>query len=129
MASNEDFEYFIKIPVPLGEKVWTFKTDCGYACRVQGRKDPALSCQKDSPCQTLKIAIHSCPLMMGNLEEVIEGWGVFYFKTSAEAEEAGNQRVKDNINKMREIGYAIDKEGRAHWAYNVKAANRYNEKH
>lgn len=52
-------------------------------------------------------------MSFNNLEEVINGWGVYYFKTSAEAEAAGNKRIEENIKKMRELGYQIDDQGYA----------------
>ena len=130
MKTNEEFEYSIKIPVPLGTKVWTFWTDCCHACYFQEKENrPAcIVCSREAPCHTLKHAIQSKVLTFRNLETVLDGWGVFYFKTSIEAEEAGNKRVEENIKKMRELGYAIDDQGRAHLIPDLKAACDFNNK-
>lgn len=133
-TNNNDFEYSIKIPVPLGERVWTFWTDCCHACYSQKKEDrPAcIQCIRSAPCHTLKHAIQSKVLTFNNLQAVLDGWGVFYFKTSREAEDAGNKRVEENIKKMRELGYDIDDQGRSHGMRNAKSAwefdNRFNDK-
>jgi hypothetical protein len=112
-TADNEFEYSIKIPVPIGERVWTFWTTCCNACSFQPRKDHPLSCSRGAPCHTLKHAIQSKELTYDNLKEIIDGWGVYYFKTSKEAEAAGNKRIEENIKKMRELGYQIDDEGYA----------------
>lgn len=112
-AADKDFEYSVKIPVPLGEKVWTFWTNCCNACCFQPRKNQPIHCSRTAPCHTLKHSIQSKTLTYANMQDVIENWGIFYFKTSAEAEAAGNKRVADNIQQMRNLGYVIDDDGYA----------------
>jgi hypothetical protein len=110
---SDQHEHLIKIPVPLGAKVWTFWTDCCHACYLQNKdnRPDEVRCSRESACHTLKHSIQCKILTFSNLETVLDGWGVFYFKTSKEAEEAGNKRIQENIKRMRALGYGIDDNG------------------
>ena len=112
---DNGFEYSIKIPVPIGTKVWTFWTDCCHACYFQEKENRPIDvhCDRRAACHTLKHSIQNKILTFSNLETVLDGWGEFYFKTAAEAEAAGNKRVEENIKKMRSLGYDIDNRGYA----------------
>ena len=57
---------------------------------------------------------------------MLDGWGVFYFATHKEAEEGGNQRIRENILKMRELGYAVDTDGGCRHVMNEDEAKEYN---
>ena len=96
-------------------------------CHHQEKEDrpTCIKCSRESPCHTLKHCINSKVLTFSNLETVLDGWGIFYFKTAKEAEEAGNKRVEENIKKLRELGYAIDEQGFSHWVPDVGMANEY----
>ena len=124
-----NFQHQIFIPVPLGEKVYTFWTKCCDACYLQHRYNKAISCHRTSPCHTRKHKIASVILSYDNLKEVLDGWGVFYFATSKEAEAEGNARILRNIRKMRDLGYAVDDDGTARHMMTESQARAYNKEH
>ena len=110
--SNE-FAHSVKIPVPMGAKVWTFWTTCCNACAFQPRKNQEIYCDRGAPCHTLRHAIQHKTMSFSNMEEIINGWGIYYFATAKEAEAAGEKRIAANIQKMRALGYDIDDKGYA----------------
>lgn len=112
-ARKHEFKYTLPIPVPLGTKVWTFWTNCCNACAFQPRENKEIFCGRGAPCHTLRHAIQSKEVSYANLQEISEGWGVYYFSTAKEAEEAGEKRIAANIQKMRALGYIIDDKGYA----------------
>lgn len=123
-----NFKYTIPIPVPLGERVWTFRTDCCDACHFQQRENKVIACSRNSPCHTKKYSIEPVTVKYENLRDIVENWEKFYFYTSREAEEAGNKLVAANIKKMRELGYAVDENGCANHILTLTEAVMYNMK-
>lgn len=123
------FEFNIPIPVPLGTTVYSFWTDCCDACYLQKRKDKTIVCSRESPCHTRKKSITPVVLNYDNLKTILDGWNVFYFRTSKEAEEAGNMRVAHNIQTMRAMGYAIDDEGKCVNVMSEEQAREYVKAH
>lgn len=123
------FEFNIPIPVPLGTTVYTFWTDCGNACAFQKRDPQLIKCSRESPCHTKKKSVTPVTLGYDNLKTILDGWNVFYFRTSKEAEEAGNMRVAHNIQTMRELGYAVDDDGSCVNAMTEAQAREYNKTH
>ena len=126
--SESGFEHHLDIPVPIGEKVYSFWTDCCNACSYQARSNKEIACSKASPCHTKKYKIGPVVLTYDNLATIVKDWGVFYFATSKEAEEAGNIRVANNIKRMRELGYAIDADGNANYILTEAEARVVNQK-
>ena len=110
---KHEFQYSVNIPVPMGSKVWTFWTTCCNACAFQPRENQQIHCDRGAPCHTLRHAIMSKDMSFSNMEEIINGWGIYYFKTAKEAEVAGEKRIAANIQKMRALGYDIDDKGYA----------------
>ena len=128
-TNPHNFQHQMFIPVPLGENVYTFWSKCCDACTMQHRHNKAISCRRTSPCHTLKYKIAPVTLSYDNLKEIIDDWGTFYFASPKEAEEAGNARILSNIQKMRDLGYAVDNDGTARHIMTESQARAYNKEH
>lgn len=113
MNEKNNFKYSIQIPVPIGEKVWTFWTCCCDACLFQYRKNHPLECDGDSPCHTKVHSVYAVEMTYERLAEVLRDWEKKYFYTEQEAKEAANEFVRKHIQEMRELGYDIDDDGNA----------------
>ena len=114
MTNNpHNFEHAIHIPVPIGEKVWTFWTDCCNACYFQPREKKPIRCDTFSPCHTFVHGTQAVELKYSNIGEVLSLWNKKYFFTEEEARNAAEKLVKDNIIKMRELGYKVYDDGYA----------------
>ena len=112
-TNPHNFQYTIYTPVPIGEKVWTFWTDCCNACYFQPRENKPIKCDWFSPCHTFLNRIQAVEVKYSNLENIIKLWNKKYFYTEREARNAAEKLVKDNLIKMRELGYRIDDNGYA----------------
>lgn len=110
---NNDFKHSINIPVPIGEKVWTFWTDCCGACWFQPRDNKPIKCDTFAPCHTFIHTVQPVELKYSNLDTVLGQWGKKYFYTEKEAREAVEKLTQEHIAKMRELGYRINNDGTA----------------
>lgn len=108
---DNNFKYSISIPVPIGEKVWTFWTDCCMACYFQPRENKQIECNMSSPCHTFLHAVQAKELTYANLGHVLEHWGKRYFYTEQEARDAAAKLIETHRNKMKGLGYKLDENG------------------
>lgn len=110
---KNDFKYTIAIPVPIGEKVWTFWTECCDACLFQYREINPLECSCNSPCHTKVHSVSTVTMSYDNLNNILKHWNEKYFYTEQEAKGAADALVKKNIEEMRKLGYDLDDDGNA----------------
>jgi hypothetical protein len=110
---NNDFKHSISIPVPIGETVWTFWTDCCGACYFQPRDNTPIRCDAFAPCHTFIHTIQPVELKYSNLETILRLWGKKYFYTENEARNAVEKLTKEHIDQMRKLGYKINDDGTA----------------
>jgi hypothetical protein len=108
---NDDFKHSINIPVPIGEKVWTFWTDCCMACCFQPRDNKPIKCDTFAPCHTLLHTVQPVEFKYSNMETILSQWGKKYFYTEQEANDAIEKLISEHVAKMRELGYKIDNDG------------------
>ena len=108
-----EFKHSINIPVPIGESVWTFWTDCCMACYFQPRDIKCINCNTTSPCHTFITSVQAVELKYSNLEDVLAQWGKKYFYTEQEARDMAELIRTTHIAHMRELGYKVNDDGHA----------------
>lgn len=107
-----EFPHHLDIPVPMGGTVWSFWTDCCCACYTKKERPAELKCDFQAPCHTYVTSVKPVALGYHNLSMILEQWGVRYFYTKNEAEDAADAMIKKHRARMRELGYDIDAEGK-----------------
>ena len=110
---NNDFKHSISTPVPIGENVWTFWTDCCMACYFQPKENKPIQCDTFAPCHTLLHTVQSVEFNYSNMETILNQWDKKYFYTEQEARDAVEKLIQEHIFKMRELGYDVDNDGMA----------------
>ena len=108
---DNNFNHSIKIPVPIGEKVWTFWTDCCCACHTEEKRSEEIQCSMFAPCHTFVNNVQPVVLKYQNIGNVLDGWGTKYFFTEQEARDAANKLVEKHRKRMIELGYELDENG------------------
>ena len=108
---NNNFEHSIKIPVPIGEKVWTFWTSCCCACYTEKKRSEEIQCNMFAPCHTFIDHVQPVVLNYQNLGNVLDGWNTKYFFTEQEAKDAANNLVVEHRKRMIELGYELNQDG------------------
>lgn len=112
-TNPHNFKHALYIPVTIGEKIWTFWTDCCNVCFFQPRENKPIKCDMFAPCHTFIHSIQAVELKYSNLGDVLSLWNKKYFFTEDEARAAAERLVKENIIKIRELGYRVNDEGYA----------------
>ena len=100
----------ITLDIPLGSKVYTFKTKCCDACLFEAKKFKKdftfrETCQKELPCHTRFIGTESLILSLDNLGIIFPKWGIDYFETEEKAEERGLAVVEEHCKWMEDHGF------------------------
>lgn len=111
---NDEYEFphHLEIPVPMGGTVWSFWTDCCCACYTKKERLSELRCDFQAPCHTYITSVQPVVLGYHNLGMILEQWGIRYFYTKSDAEDAANEMMIKHRTRMKELGYDLDDEGR-----------------
>lgn len=105
----------ITLDIPLGSKVYTFRTKCCDACLFEAEKFKndfpfKETCQKELPCHTRFIGTESITFSLDTIGIIFPKWGIDYFSTKEEAEEKGRAVVEEHCEWMRKHGFNVNNE-------------------
>lgn len=109
----------ITLDIPLGTKVYTYRTNCNNTCyrnssdTMEGQPSPELikkekafgvTCNSDAPCHVLYTGLQSEVLTTKNFDEILPLLGKKWFTDHNQAREAGIRLVLDHRQILRDNG-------------------------
>lgn len=107
----------IALPVPLGTEIYIVRTKCGDFCMFQKEKFDALyppteegRCSHSLLCHTKGLNPQKTELKIENIH-ILSEWGDRVFVNKDDAIKRTDEIVKENINKLRELGFYVDENG------------------